>query len=260
MALAIFPSSPALRGLLLLAVLAAAVALFFLMRPGGSGVFPDLADPEAADRIELARGRDQLVLHRRQDTGQWEIASADDAPADAQRVKEFLSGLARARLGERAEAPADEPLALRVSDASGRTLAQADLWPGRIRLSPQGATSATGLSMPLLTPQDWSTLKAPSLGPIGGISKLGPAGLEPLEGVEREALGKAFLALPASKWVPARQINWAGASYYQIETETGLVEAQVQETPEGHFVRLTAETRPDIRLARAFAFRLPDLS
>jgi hypothetical protein len=175
-------------------------------------------------------------------------------------VEALFSALVRVRLGETVEAPADEPLTLRVSDATGRTLAEADLWPGRIRPLPEGPTRVADLPMPLLTPQDWSTLKAPSLGRIGTISRLGPAGLQPLGGPEAEALSSALLALPASGWILARRINWAGAAYYQIETDAGLVEAQVQETPEGRFVRLTAETRPDIRLVRAFAFRLADMS
>ncbi|WP_448578967.1 hypothetical protein [Thermaurantiacus sp.] len=260
MAVGIFPLSPTMRGLLFVAVIAIALVLSVLMRPGGSRAFPDLADPDAPQRIELARGREQLVLHRRQDTGQWEIASADDAPADARRVEALVRGLLRVRPGEAVAAPAGEPLALRVSDARGRTLAEAHLWPGRIRPLPEGTTRIADLPMPPLAPQHWSTLKAPGLGRIGRISRLGPEGLQPLGGPEAEALTRALRALPASFWVPARRINWAGALYYQIETDSGLVEAQLQDTPEGRFVRLTAETRPDIRLVRAFAFRLPDMS
>lgn len=224
----------------------------------GGKAFPGLQDIDQAARIELAQGRAQLVLHRRRDTGQWEIASAEDAPASADRIALFLQDLAALKPGEGRAPPSGEPMTLRVSDREGKALAEAELWPGVLRLAAGGPSASTGLRMPSLDPAQWSALEAPRIAAIRAILRPAAGGLQPVAGPEAAALEAALSRLQPDAWVPARQLNWAGATYYQIETDAGLIEAQVTDTPDGRFVRLTAESLPGIRRLRAFAFRLPD--
>lgn len=230
--------------------------VFLVVRSPASDLFPDLGDDEAVARIELARGREQLVFLRRRDTGQWEIASAEDAPADPAKIADLVRRLAAIAPGPPVEAPATEPLALRLSDSEDRALAHAALWPGVIRVLPDGPAVATDFAAGDLAPARWSVLEAPRLPAIRRVLAPAAGGVAPLAGDAADALASALSNLSAEGWVPARTLNWAGAAYYQLETADGLVEAQVTATSEGRFVRLTAETLPDVRRARAFAFRL----
>jgi hypothetical protein len=248
---------------LLLAGLAGAllIAALFAWRPWGR-LFPELA-PEAALRIELARGRDQLVLGRPGPTAGWSLLSAEDMPGDPARVEAFLGELDRLGVGAEVPAPGTPPTDLRVTGADGAVLAEARLWPGTIALPPGWKPrAAPELSPPDLSPWRWSTVRPPALraGDVAAAWRITPGGAVPLSPPERATLAAALAALPG-EWTPARRRNWAGASYFQLRLADGrLVEVQLTPPADGPaHVRLNAPASADIARLKGLAFRAPGL-
>ncbi len=235
----------------MLAGVAAALAL--LLRPG-----PDR--PEIA-RVELAQGRDQLVLQRRLDTGQWVIASADDAPGDAARIETLIdTALAVEFDGPAAALPAAEPLELRLTARDDRVLRHLALWPGVARELPDGAPFASRLALPKLAPSAWSSLRPPVIDPAAILAArlVRPEGATDLAPAEVATLAASLARLSADGWVPARALDWTVADYVQATRADGaIIEIQRLALPDGRrFVRLTSDRDPALRASRFFAFAL----
>lgn len=210
----------------------------------------------------MALGRDQLVLDRRQDTGQWVIASAHDAPGDPERIAALVKALlALDPRGPARPLPAEEPMELRLTGADDRVVRHVALWPGVARLLPNGAPFATAMTRPDLAPSAWSTLAPPAIDParLVAAEAIGPDGAIPLAPAERAALAEDLRQLQANGWVPARRLDWTTASYVQARrTDGAVVEIQRLELPDGRrFVRLTSDRDPALRAVRFFAFPLP---
>lgn len=253
--------SPRARPILLAALALGLLALgVVLLRPRDT-LFPAL-DPAAALRIEMAQGRDQLVLARPGPTAEWSILSADDAPADAAKVAGLLQRLARLAPGDAGAAPAGAPLDLRVTGAGARVLAEGRLWPGAVATPGAPPRAAPGLHLPDLAPSGWSTLAPPALPAAAVVSaaRVTPAGPAPLSPAATARLAGALAAL-AGDWQPARALNWAGAPYFQLRLADGaLIEVQLAADARGRgFVRLNSPDRTDIARLRAFAFAAPAL-
>ena len=105
----------------LLALLLAPLLIFGVQlarrQSGAEQLLPGL-DPDAVARIELARGREQVVLGRRQDTGAWEVLSAADAPGNAARITatlDKLAGLKGRTVPEGTPLQRREPLEIRLA-------------------------------------------------------------------------------------------------------------------------------------------------
>ncbi len=237
------------RAWLLLLLAAVTAAALLQLRP----------EPPAIVRIELARGRDQLVLQRRRDTGAWVIASAEDAPGDSARIAALIASLrALERGGPAAAVPAGEPLELRLTTEDDRTAAHHALWPGVARRLPGGAPFATSLALPTLAPSAWSTLAPPVIDPATLVEAraIRPGAAILLDAAERAALAADLGALAAAGWVPARQLDWTTASYVQARRRDGsVVELQRLALADGRrFARLTSDRDPALRAVRHFAF------
>ncbi len=233
---------------------------------GTERLLPDLGAPSQVARIEVARGRDQVVLARRMDTGAWEILSAADAPGDAARIEATIERLAALR-GE--PVPPDippqgrEPLQVRLSDKAGRDLGHAAFWTGEGRALPDGARLALASQPPLpLWPSAWTSLVPPVIDPatVAGAQRLsadGPANL-PLE--QTVAVARMLGALSARDFMGSAAINWAGARQLRVRLADGS-SIDLQQVPDGDgrfFVRMTSDTRTDVREARRYAFRVSE--
>jgi hypothetical protein len=242
---------------LLVLLLAIAAGAALLLRPGPG--MPDIK------RVEMALGRDQLVIERRRDTGQWVIASANDAPGDPERIGQLVDALLSFDGGSPVAAlPPDEPMELRLTAADGRVLRHLALWPGVARALPDGAPFATSLDRPELAPSAWSTLAPPAIDPAMLVTAvaIGPGGATALPPADRAALAADLGGIGAAGWVPARQLDWTTASYVQATRSDGVV-VEIQRLTLGdgrRFIRLTSDRDPALRAVRFFAFPLPDAS
>jgi hypothetical protein len=229
-----------------------------------SAVFPLLRDSDSVARIEIAREREQVVLVRRMDTGQWVVASAEDAPGDAARIDGTIAQLAGLRgtaLSPDMPPRPREPLELRLSDRDGAEIGHAAFWTGEAIRRSDGVRLALDKTPALpLWPSAWSDLRAPTIAAdsVLGVARLSPAGVEVLGVAQVGRVADALSRLSATGFVPARQLNWAGAEQLQV-TLTDGARIDVQRLPAadgGAFVRLTSDTRADVRAVRKFAFRV----
>jgi hypothetical protein len=246
------------RGLALVVAglaLAAMVAWAFLPR---GGFFPESPKPGAVYRVEIAHGRKQVVLERKLDTGQWVIASADAAPADAAKVQRLVSAVLSLRPGDPVAVPDGEPVALRLSDRNGEALAFAGVWNGVLRRLPDGPAIRAQLPEIELEPSAWSTLAAPRIGvaDVVGGSRFAADGEVALDPEELQRVMRDLAAISSAGWRPARELDWTGAAYVQLRLADGrIVEMQqTQDVGGNRYIRLTAEADPALRALRFFAF------
>lgn len=241
-----------LRPALLLVAAAVVFGAVFLLRSGG------VADAPAVSRIEMAQGRDQLVLEVRRDTGAWVLASAHDAPGDAERIAAFVEAVRDLEEGAPAERPAGEPLEVRLTAEDGTVIRHLALWPGIAEARPIGRPFVSTLPVPDLGPSAWSRLAPPAIDPAGLVAarRITPAGATALDPAARAALAAELASLSADGWVPARSLDWSAAEYLQVTRADGeILEVQRLARPDGRrFVRLTAERDPAFRAVRFFAF------
>ncbi|WP_448582101.1 hypothetical protein [Thermaurantiacus sp.] len=236
-------------------LLAGAVVAGLLLKPA------EKAPPIV--RVEMAIGREQLILERRRDTGAWVIASANDAPGDAERIDQLVKSVLALKEGAAAAArPADEPMQIRLTSAAGRVVRHIALWPQVARTLPDGRPFLTDFAPPELSPSAWSTLAPPplNLADLQSAEAIGPGGPTPLPPAKRAALRADLEGLGARGWVLARTLDWTAATYVQARRADGaVIEIQHLTLADGRrFVRLTSDRDPALRSVRFFAFRLPD--
>jgi hypothetical protein len=228
-----------------------------------TAVFPGL--PAAGDiaRIEIAREREQVVLAR-QANGRWVLLSADEAPGDDARIAAAIRQLRELRgtaVAADTPPPRREGVEIRLTDAAGKTVGHARFWTDEAMPMPGGQRLAIAKAPALpLWPSAWSALQPPGIAAVDVVSarRITPAGATDLSEADVRALAAMLAGLSATGFVPARTVNWAGADYVQVTLRGGgVVEAQAVPADDGgHHVRLTSDTLPDVKAARAFAFRL----
>jgi hypothetical protein len=237
-------------GLLLVPLLLLAIGVG---RDGrGVAPFPGL-EPDAVHRVEMARGRHQVVLARRADTGRWAVLSAADAPAHEDRIARLLDALHDMRGTPADRAGPGEALEIRLSAADGSVLGHAAIRPGAVTPLPEGSPLAVA-DLPAfpLWQSAWADVAAPRIPPaeIVAVRRLAFA-------AALTAARRLVATLSARGLVAAGGVNWAGATTLQLTmADGGLVDIQQVRTGPGTWlVRLNADTRPDIRAARIYAFR-----
>lgn len=228
-------------------------------------LFPDMPGAKDIGRIEIARGTEQIVLHRKLDTGAWVLLSADDAPGDKARIEAVLKALRDLRgtpVATDTPLPRREGLELRLSDRKGREVGHAVFWTGQAsRLPEQRRLDLRKIPALPLWPSAWSTLEPPKIAAddIVSATRITPGTAVALAEPEVRALAKLLSELSATGFVPARQVNWAAADYVQAKTRSGaLIEVQAAPAGQGSYhVRLTSDSLPGVRAVRAFAFQAP---
>ncbi|MGL6044490.1 MAG: hypothetical protein ACRC1J_11250 [Sandaracinobacteroides sp.] len=232
---------------------------------GTVALMPAFAATSVA-KIEMAAGRDQVVLGRRLDTGRWEILSAADAPGDSARIAATIERLRELRgkpLPEGAPPSRTEPLEVRLQDAEGRVLGHAAIWPGEVRRLPDGLRLAIAAPPALpLWPSAWSTLAAPKVpvGSIAQVERLTPAGPVALGTEDAVRVAALLESLSAKDFVAGSSVNWMGASLLRVRLADGnSLDLQQVSDGDGRFhLRLTSDTLTQIRATRHFAFRVSE--
>lgn len=236
--------------------------LLFLTRGTGEALFPGL-DPAEIGAIDMERAGHGVRLVRAGEA--WVIDSAAGAPADPKRVDALVDRLRRLRLGRpAAPAPDIEPVRLLLHDRNGNRLGAAAFRPGAAAVL--GADGALGPwrvpdRMPALPlwPSAWTSLVAPAI-PVASVAtavELTAGGARPLDPARREQIAVALGRLSARGFVAASSIDWAGARLLRVGLRDGST-VDLQTVPDGRggaWVRLTSDTRADIRAARRYAFR-----
>jgi hypothetical protein len=219
--------------------------------------------PDEVARIELARGREQVVLARRADTGAWEILSAADAPADAARIARTLAELKALRgppIPAGTPPPRAEALELRLSDARGETLGAAGFWSDQAAARPPGPRIA--LARPPALPlwqSAWSTLGPPPIPVerIAAIERLTPEGPVLLDSGQTGAAATLLAGLGPKDFVAGAGVSWAGSNLYRVRLTDGQA-IDIQQVPDGEgrwHLRFTSDTLTEIRAIRRFAYR-----
>jgi len=209
---------------------------------GAERLLPGLKQ-DAVARIEIARGREQVVLARRLDTGAWEVLSAAEAPGDAARIAATIDRLARLKgkpLQPGTPPQSREPLQVRLSDAKGTSLGHAAFWTYEAARLPGGERLAIA--------------DAPAL-PLWQSASEGPVALSTDAAVE---VARMLGGLQATDFVSGATVSWAGASLLRVRMADGSV-IDLQQVPDGEgrfHLRMTSDTRTDIRAARRYAFRV----
>jgi hypothetical protein len=233
---------------------------------GREALLPGLGNPDQVARIEIARGREQVVLARRQDTGQWEILSAADAPGDAARIEAAIRRLGDVRampVAAGTPLPRREPLEVRLTGRDGRELGHAALWTNEARRLPDGPRLALEKPPALpLWPSAWSSLTPPAIDPakVAQVELLTDKGGQPLDAAAAADVAMLLSRLSATDFMPGSSVNWAGARQFRVTLTDGQL-IDVQQVPDGdgrYFLRLASETDPAIRQARRFAFRVTE--
>jgi hypothetical protein len=251
-----------------LALLLAPILLFgaqILLRGAGTDrLFPGVDAGDVA-RLELARGRDQVVLAQRMDTGRWEVLSAADAPGDEARISAAITAL----VGLKGRPVPDgtppirrEPLEVRLSDSKGRVLGHAAFWNGEAARLPDGARLAVA-DLPALPlwQSPWSSLKPPAIKPgdVAAVERLTPDGPVVLPTEAAVEVARMLGDLQATDFVAGATVSWAGAQLLRVQMADGSA-IDLQQVPDGegrYHLRLTSDTRTDVRAARRYAFRVP---
>jgi hypothetical protein len=223
-------------------------------------------DPAAVSRIEIARGREQVVLARRMDTGQWEIPSAADAPGDAVRIRAALGRLQQVEgqpLPAGTAPDAREPLEIRLLGADGRELGQAGFWTAQAQRRPDGPRLQIAAAPALpLWPSAWSSLAAPriAVAQIAQVERVTPEGPVVLDTEAAVAVAKLLEVLVARDFVAGSSVNWVGAAHLRVRMADGSA-IDLQQVPDGDgrfHLRLASESDTAIRAARRFAFRVSE--
>ncbi len=253
----------------LLALLLAPVLIFGVQlarrQAGTELLLPDL-DRTSVARIELARGREQVVLGKRMDTGAWEVLSAADAPGNDQRIGATIDRLATLRgrpLPQGTPRQQREPLEIRLSDARGRVLGHAAFWTGEAARLPGGTRLAVGSAPPLpLWQSAWASLTPPRIAPedVALVERLTPEGPVALPTDAAVGVAKTLAGLTPTDFVAGATVSWMGARQLRVRMADGQV-IDVQQVPDGegrYHLRLTSDTRADVRAARRFAFRVTE--
>jgi hypothetical protein len=230
---------------------------------------PDLPGADAVVRIEMARGRDQVVLARRADTDGWIVASAADAPGDVARIEALVSRLGRLS-GPPLEGPPSprEPLEVRLTGRDGRVLGHAGFLTGAAQARdgsgrPAGPWIALSQTPALpLWPSAWSSLTPPRIvaAQVAHVDRIRADGRERLPVPEAARVALRLERLSAVGFVDAARVNWAGAEAFRVTLADGQA-IDLQTVPDGEggfFLRLTSDTLAEVRAARGFAFRLPE--
>lgn len=228
-------------------------------------LFPQMPGAGDIGRIEIARGTDQVVLHRKLDTGAWVLLSADAAPGDKERIEATLEALRDLRgtpVATDTPLPRREGLELRLSDRKGKEVGHAVFWTGQAsRLPEQRRLDLQHIPALPLWPSAWSTLEPPKIAAddIVSATRIIPGAAVALAEPKVQALAKQLSELSATGFVPARRMNWAAADYVQAKTRSGaLIEVQAVPAGQGRYlVRLTSESLPEVRAVRDFAFQTP---
>jgi hypothetical protein len=254
---------------LVLALLVAPMLLLAglqLSRQSGTAPLLPALDPDAVARIEIARGREQVVLIRRLDTGQWEIPSAADAPGDQQRIEQAIAELAALRgrpLAGNAPPQRREPLEIRLQDSAGETLGHAAFWADEAARRPDGPRLAIERPPALpLWPSAWSGLGAPRI-PVGEIraaERVTPEGPVPLTPDEAVVVARMLDSLAPTDFVAGATVDWMGARHVRVRLADGAT-VDLLQVPDGdgrYHLRLASDTRTDIRASRRFAFRVAE--
>lgn len=255
------------RGLVLALLLAPMLLLGgqHLWQSRGTEPVVPAFDPDAVARVELARGDARVLLARGSDGG-WIIPSAADAPADAARVSAALDRLAdlRGRPVAADEGPdMREPLRLRLSDAAGRPLAEADFWASQARARPAGTRLAIERPPALpLWPSAWSSLKAPRVPAdrIAAVEELTPEGPRLLPPEDTVEVARILADLTAKDFVAGASVSWGGARMLRVKLTDGAV-IDLQQVSDGdgrYHLRLTSDTLESVRAARRYAFRVAE--
>lgn len=230
---------------------------------GTERLLPGL-EQEAVYRIEIARGREQVVLGRRIDTGRWELLSAADAPGDDARIAATLDRLAKLKgrpVAEGAPPPRREPLEIRLSDRSGNELGHLAFWTEEAMRLPGGPRLAIAEAPPLpLWQSAWSSLTPPRIEPgeVAAVERLTPEGPVALSTDAALPVAKMLGNLAATDFVAGATVSWAGARLLRVRMVDGSA-IDLQQVPDGEgrfHLRLTSDTRTDVRAARRFAFRV----
>jgi hypothetical protein len=230
---------------------------------GTQRLLPGL-EADAVARIEIARGREQVVLGRRMDTGAWELLSAADAPGDEARIAATLDRLADLRgrpLPEGAPPQRREPLEIRLSDAQGRVLGHAAFWTGEAARLPGGPRLAVDGAPALpLWQSAWASLSPPRIvaGEVAAVERLTPDGPELLPTDAAVEVARMLGGLTATDFVAGASVSWAGARQLRVRMADGQV-IDLQQVPDGEgrfHLRLTSDTWTDVRAVRRFAFRV----
>jgi hypothetical protein len=253
----------------LLALLLAPVLIFGVQlarrEAGTELLLPDM-DRKAVARIELARGREQVVLGKRMDTGAWEVLSAADAPGNAVRIDATIDRLAELRgrpLAQGTPPQRREPLEIRLSDARGQVLGHAAFWTGEAARLPDGARLAVDSAPPLpLWQSAWASLAPPRIEPgeVATVERLTPEGPVALSTDEAVRVARMLGGLTSTDFVAGATVSWVGARQLRVRMADGQV-IDVQQVPDGegrHHLRLTSDTLADVRAARRFAFRVTE--
>lgn len=230
---------------------------------GTERLLPMLSEASDVGRIELARGREQVVLVRRLDTGAWVLASAADAPGDVARVEAAIEALARLRgrpVADGAPAPRREPLRVRIEGREGIILGDAALWADEAHALPDGPRLAIVAPPALpLWQSAWSSLEAPRIDPndVVAAQRIGPGGPEALPEAERKAIAALLARLDTREFRAAAGLDWSRADAVRLTLADGaIVDLQLRAAPgNGLYLRMTSDRRSDVRAVRRFAFR-----
>lgn len=229
-------------------------------------LLPGVGAPSEVARVEIARGRDQVVLARRMDTGAWEILSAADAPGDAARIEAAITRLAALRgepLPPGAPPPRREPLQVRLSDKAGNELGHAAFWTAEGQALPDGARLALAVPPALpLWPSAWTSLEPPRIDPadVAGAQRLSADGPAEVPLSETVAVADMLGSLSARDFMGSASVNWAGARQLRVMLVDGS-SIDLQQVSDGDgrfFLRMTSDTRADVREARRYAFRVSE--
>jgi hypothetical protein len=254
---------------ILLALLLAPLLIFGVQlarrEAGTEALLPGLDRAEVA-RIEIARGRDQVVLARRMDTGAWEVLSAADAPADDARIATAIDRLARLKgrpVPPGTPAQPREPLEVRLSDAKGASLGHAAIWHSEAARLPSGERLAIANAPALpLWQSAWSSLQPPRIPAeeVALVERLTPEGPVALSTDEAVVVAQMLDGLAREDFVAGATVSWAGARLLRVRMADGQA-IDLQQVPDGegrYHLRLTSDTRTDVRAARRFAFRVTE--
>lgn len=230
---------------------------------GTERLLPGL-ETQSVARIEIARGREQVVLARRMDTGAWALLSAADAPGDGARIDATLARLARLRgrpVPDGTAQQAREPLEIRLSDARGTVLGHAVFWANAAQRLPDGPRlEIAGAPALPLWQSAWAKLEPPRIvaAEVATVERLGPDGPVALPTDAAADVARMLERLVATDFVAGATVSWMGARMLRVRMADGQL-IDVQQVPDGegrYHLRLASDTRTDVRAARHYAFRV----
>jgi hypothetical protein len=148
--------------------------------------------------------------------------------------------------------------------AAGNRLGAAAFRPGAAAVL--GADGARGPwrvpdRMPALPlwPSAWTSLVAPVIPAASVVTavELTAGGPRPLDPAATERIAAALARLSARGFAAASSVDWAGARLLRLGLRDGGT-IDLQTVPDGNggaWLRLTSDTRADVRAVRRYAFR-----